>query len=140
MFAPSAGNLQSWEFIVVRDGGAKGQIADACHGQDFIADAPVVVIVCANGERSGSKYGSRGERFYSIADACIAGAYLQLAAADMGLGTVWVGAFNEERIRGILGIPNHITPIGVFPIGHPAEEGHRKERLPLEKVLHMEKW
>ncbi|MGB9635070.1 MAG: nitroreductase family protein [Candidatus Micrarchaeia archaeon] len=140
ILAPSAGNLQAWEFIIVRRTETKRAIADACYGQEFIVSAPVVVIVCANRKRSSEKYGKRGEEFYSIADACIVASYFQLAVAEKGLGTVWVGAFDNDEIKSILDLPVYIEPIAVFPIGHPAEKGHDKRRFDTSKVMHMEKW
>lgn len=138
--APSAGNLQAWDLVIVRDAGTREKLALAAYSQGFIAEAPIVVVVCANRQRSGRKYGKRGEDFYSIIDASILASYIQLAAADTGLSTVWVGAFDNGSVRKILSLPSFAEPVAILPIGYPAEKGHEKDRLPLEKVLHKEKW
>lgn len=138
ILAPSAGNLQAWEFIIVKSNAKKRGIVNACYGQDFIADAPVVIIVCANMMRSGSKYGDRGKKFYAVADACIVSSYIQLAAADKGLGTVWVGAFDDDELSHLLSLPDHIRPISVLPLGYPGEDGHGKDRMSLDEVIHYE--
>jgi nitroreductase len=97
--------------------------------------------VCANKKRSGVKYGERGEKFYSIVDACIAASYFQLAIADKGLGTVWVGAFDDKKVMQILDLPIHITPVGIFPVGHPREHIlEKKIRRPINKCVHKEKY
>jgi nitroreductase len=139
ILAPSAGNLQSWEFILIKDKTIKQKLVKIAYDQDFIAQAPIVLVLCANKERSKKKYGKRGE-LYSIIDASLAGAYLQLAIADSDLATVWVGAFDSDRLKQLLDIPEGVEPLGLFPIGYPAEEGKQKERFPLEKVLHKGKF
>jgi nitroreductase len=101
--APSAGNLQPWEFVVVRDPGRRGALAEAAHGQDFIAEAPVVIVVLANQARSATVYGRRGSELYSIQDTAAAIQNMLLAAWDMGLGSCWVGAFDEGAVAEIVG-------------------------------------
>ncbi len=140
ILAPSAGNLQAWEFILVKNAERKKKIASACFEQDFIMEAPIVIVVCANRKKSGSKYGKRGEEFYAVADACIVSAYIQLAAADRGLGSVWVGAFNNGALKEILKLPDYVEPVAVLPLGYPAEEGHEKNRMSLNQVLHNEEF
>jgi len=139
ILAPSAGNLQSWEFILIKDIETKKKLAKIAYGQNFISSAPVVIIICANKERSVRKYGERGN-LYSIIDAALAGSYLQLAVTDLGLATVWVGAFDSEKLKSLLEIPHNVEPIGIFPIGYPKEKGRKKERLPLQNFLHKEKF
>ena len=129
--APSAGNLQAYRVVLVRGRKDKQAIADAAYGQDFIVDAPVLVAFIGDRKRSAGKYGKRGEEFYSVQDATIAAAYCQLAAAALGLGSVWIGGFDEEKVAKILKCKPHEFPAAVIPVGHPAEhmEGHgRRER------------
>ncbi len=103
--APTAGNLQAYEIIIVRDAARKRQLAAAAWHQDFVAVAPVVLVFCANPDRNRGKYGERGARLYAVQDATIAVTYAQLAATVQGLGTCWVGAFDEGAVPQILNTP-----------------------------------
>jgi hypothetical protein len=96
--APSAGNAQPWRFIVVRDQGLKGKLVEAAYGQEFLAEAPVVVVVCADLERARRAYKERGEKLYCLQDTAAAVENLLLAATAKGLGTCWVGAFDEGKV------------------------------------------
>jgi len=119
--APSAGNLQGYEGVVVRDAAAQRALVKAALGQGFLAQAPVVLAVFASRRRSAAKYGSRGAALYCLQDATIACAYAQLAATALGLGTVWVGAFEDEAVRQVLCAPEDWQPVALLPIGYPAE-------------------
>jgi len=136
--APSAGNRQPWEFIVVRDGERKREVAEAAYGQHFIEEAPVVVVVCANLVRSATVYGRRGEELYAIQDTAAAVQNMLLAAFALGYGTCWVGAFDEEKVSRVLKIPKGVRPVAIVPIGRPAEKPSKTSRLPLSKVVHEE--
>jgi nitroreductase len=140
ILAPSAGNLQSWEFIVVRDRTTRRRLADAAVYQDFVGQAPVVIVTCANTRRSASKYGSRGANFYCLLDAALASMLILLTAAEEGLGCCYVGAFNDSEVARILGLPGYVRPVGLIPVGYPAEEPLMPGRFPLEMVVHQERW
>jgi len=134
--APSAGNLQARDFVVVRGKETREALAGAAGGQVSVAEAPVVVVVCANPERGGSS-GERG-KFCAEIDAAIAAENILLATSALGLGAVWVGGFDEKEVASVLGIP--VRPIALIPIGYPAEEPVRKERYPTEMLTHHERW
>ncbi|MHA1262971.1 MAG: nitroreductase family protein, partial [Candidatus Freyarchaeota archaeon] len=102
IMAPSAGNMQPWDFIVVRDEGQKKALARAALGQMFVASAPVVIVVCANKPRTARRYGSRGSELYCLQDTAAATQNILLAATAMGLAGCWVGAFNEEEASRVL--------------------------------------
>ena len=138
--APSAGNLQPWEFIVVRNPFIKTKLVDAALGQFFISQAPVVFIVCAVPRRSGSRYGSRGMNLYCYQDTAAAIQNLILTAKANGLGSCWVGAFNEKKVADALELPNDVRPIAIIPVGYPAERPKQRPRRPVYKVFHKEKW
>lgn len=140
IWAPSAGNLQSWEFVVVRDPARKEALARAAYGQGFVAQAPAVVVVCADRARSASEYGRRGWELYSIQDAAAATQNMLLAAHALGYGSCWVGAFDEGEVSRILGLPPRVRPLAIVPIGRPAEEPEPPPRLPLERVTHQEEF
>lgn len=136
-WAPSAGNLQARDFILVRNSEIKEKIAEAALYQNFINEAPVVIVVCANEKKSSYKYGSRGSELYCIQDATISAQNIMLTAYSLGLGSCWVGAFDENRIREILNIPEYVRPVAIIPIGYPDEI----PRAPPRSLdLHEDKW
>lgn len=127
-WAPSAGNLQSWYFVVARDESIKKALAGAAH-QEFIAQAPVVIVACADLERSASRYGDRGFFLYAIQDATIAAQNIWLTATEMGLGGVWVGAFDEGEASRILELSPKLRPIAMLAIGYPGESRSSTSRI-----------
>ena len=137
--APSAGNLQSRDFVVVRNSETKKKLADAALGQKFVADAPVVIVVCANMDRS-KPYGKRGESLYCIQDATAAIQNMLVAVHAEGLGACWVGAFDERQASGILELPSNARPIALIPVGHANESPPDGGRIPISRLTHMEKW
>lgn len=134
--APSAGNLQAYEVFVVKDKVKLKQLAEAAFGQEFIAEAPVALVFCANPARSRWRYGLRGEKLYCLQDATIACAYAQLSATALGLGSVWVGAFNEDEVRKIIGIGGNLIPVAILPIGYPDETPEPTPRREMDDLIH----
>jgi len=118
--APSAGDLQAYRIIVVRNQ-EKRQALSKDAEQPFIAEAPVCLVFCADPERSGAEYGDRGRSLYAVQDATIATAYTQLAIVAAGLGSTWVGFFDENKVRSTLNIDASLSPIAMLSIGYPAE-------------------
>ncbi len=133
--APSAGNLQPWRFIIIRDAARKNALAQAALGQSMVAAAPVVVVVCADQRRSGRYYSERGTNLFCIQDTAAAIENLMLAAFALGLGTCWVGSFDENRAADILRIPNSMRPVAIIPLGYPAEHPNPTPRRPLSEVV-----
>lgn len=136
--APSAGNIQPWEFVIVRDQQIKKQLSSAALNQALIEGAPVVIVVCANEARSGQGYGSRGVNLYCIQDTAAATQNILLAACAMGLGTCWVGAFREEMVRRSLNTPTDVRPVAIIPVGYPAENPALRKRRTLSEIIHRE--
>lgn len=114
---PSAGNLRAFRIMTVTDSETKIKIAQSAFDQMWIVQAPILFILIAQPQISSAKYGERGH-FYSICDAVIAGAYLQLAATNLGLSTGWVGAFNNAQLSAILKIQDPEFPIAIIPCGY----------------------
>lgn len=137
-WAPSAGNIQPWEFIVVREPKVKQGLAQAALNQTFIEEAPVVIVVCANQQRSGRGYGSRGVNLYCLQDTAAATQNMLLTACALGLATCWIGAFQEEEARKVLNIPNGLRPVAIVPVGHPAERPVAPSRRSLSEIVHHE--
>ena len=137
-WAPSAGNIQPWEFIIVRKPKIKRRLVEAALDQVFIEEAPVVIVVCANEVRSSQGYGVRGETLYCIQDTAAATQNIHLTAYSLGLGTCWVGAFREEEAREILKIPRGIRPVAILPVGYPAEAPIPRMRKSISQIVHYE--
>lgn len=133
--APSGGNLQAFRVFVVRDVRRKQELATAALDQQFMAQAPVVFVFCADKERSGRRYRQRGEDLYSLQDATIATAYAQLAATALGLATCWIGAFDENKVGQILKVPSGQHPIAMLPIGYAAEQPASTPRRPMDEIV-----
>ncbi|OYT61199.1 MAG: nitroreductase [Thermofilum sp. ex4484_15] len=134
IWAPSAGNLQPWIFIVVRDRELKEGLYLAAYGQEWVLNAPVVLIACADLSITGSVYGERGRNLYAIQDVAMACQNLMLRAADMGLGTCFIGAFDEGSVKKLLKLREDVRPLGIIPIGRPAERPSPPPRKPLDAV------
>jgi nitroreductase len=134
--APSAGNLQAYDIFVVRKADQKKALVRAALGQEFILAAGVVLVFCANSTHNARRYGERGRRLYAVQDAAVACTYAMLAAAALELGTVWVGAFNDDAVRQVIDAPENVTPVAILPIGYPAETPDRTPRRPLSKLVH----
>jgi len=137
-WAPSAGNIQPWEFIIVRKPRIKRRLVEAALGQMFIEEAPVVIVVCADEERSSQGYGVRGKTLYCIQDTAAAMQNIHLTAYSLGLGTCWVGAFREEEARKILKIPRGMRPVAIIPVGYPAEAPTARMRKSTSQIIHYE--
>ncbi|ACA59678.1 nitroreductase family protein [Candidatus Desulforudis audaxviator] len=121
-WAPSAGNLQPWHFYVVTTADRRRCLAQAALNQDFVAAAPVCIVVCAEPERSAKHYRERGRRLYCLQDTAAATQNILLAAAAAGLGSCWVGAFDEKRVADCLGLPPGMVPVALVPLGYPEQE------------------
>lgn len=138
LWAPSAGNLQSRKFYFVIDPGTKNKLAKAALGQNFISRAPLVVVACTD-SRISARYGDRGVNLYSIQDAAASVMNMMLAAHELGLGTVWVGAFNEFDVFEILGLPENLRPVAIIPVGYPARTPPAPPRVRSEDAIEFVK-
>lgn len=137
--APSAGNREAWDVIVVTDPGKREFLSRSTLHQRHVAQAPLVLVVCAYYDRSMSRYGERGT-LYAVQDATIACTYLMLAAHARGLQSCWIGAFQEEEVRRILDIPTNVRPVALLTIGKGTPPSYHTGRMPLAHHLHQESW
>ena len=133
--APSAGNCQPWHFVVIRSERTKGLLAEAAYDQRFIADAPVVIVVCADPARSAWRYGSRGVQLYCLQDTAAATEHILLAVTALGLGACWVGAFDEGAASQVLDLPTDLRPVAIVPIGYPIARHQQTSRRSLKEVV-----
>jgi nitroreductase len=129
--APSAGNLEPWKFVVIKDDKIKKKLTWAAYGQEFISSAPVCIVVCAEPDRSATRYGQRGAELYCLQDTAAAVQNILLTATAYGLGSCWVGAFDETKVKYCLNLDQRFRPVAVIPIGYPAEE---VEEIPRRSV------
>ena len=134
--APSAGNLQSYEVYLSRGAEGAAALALATFHQDFVAQAPVVLVFCTHAARSAVQYGERGAQMYSLQDATIACTLAMLTATALGLATVWIGAFNPEAVSKVIGAPVEHVPVAVLPVGYAGQEPELTTRRPLGELVH----
>lgn len=135
--APSARNAQEWRFVAVRDRETRAKIAHEAARQPFIGTAAVLLACCAETD---GRVMRCGQPAYPI-DVAIAMDHLALAAAAEGLGTCWIGSFDEAAVKHILGIPGDVRVVQLMPLGYPQDPAPvAKSRLGRDKVLHHERW
>jgi nitroreductase len=132
--APSAGNAQPWAFVRVRDAALREAVARAAYGQRFVAEAPLLVVVCADLEQAERAYGTRGRELYCLQDTAAAAQNLLLCAHACGLGACWIGAFREAELAALLGLRPVLRPVALLAIGWPAEQPGPPGRRPLEEI------
>lgn len=135
IWAPSAGNLQARKFYFVFNDKVKEKLAKAAPGQDFIAEAPLVIVACVDFKRIEWRYGTRGREVYSIVDTALSVENLFLTAWELGLGGVLVGALDERAVVKILNLPESQRPIGIIPLGYPDESPEPPERVSKEEAV-----
>lgn len=134
----SAGNLQPWEFIVVRDDDQKKKLAVAALRQKTVVDAPVDIVVCANMDREHLRFDKRGT-LYGVQDTAAAVGLMMVIANALDLGAVWVRAFDEEEVKVILGLPDELRPVAILAVGYPASTTE-ESRTPFEHVTWADKY
>lgn len=135
-WAPSAGNLQSRKFYFVKNEKIKKMLAQAALNQNFIAEAPLVIVGCTD-SRISSKYGKRGVELYTIQDVAASIMGMMLVAHQNGLGSTWVGAFHEGDVRGILRLPGHLTPVAIVPVGYPSKIPYPPPRVSIQEAVEV---
>lgn len=128
--APSAKNRQEWRFIVVREKEIREKLVDACKGQRFIREAPVVIVGLADPSVS---------RWYKV-DLGIAMEHIALEAVELGLGTCWIGAFYQDKVKEILDIPEDKEVVALLTVGYPKEEGIKTPRKSLDEIVCYERY
>lgn len=135
--APSAGNLQAYEVYLVCDDKHKASLVRAAGDQEFLSQAPIVLVFCTHASRSAIRYGVRGVDLYCVQDATIACTFALLATTALGLSTVWVGAFDEDEVQSIINAPHAFCPVAMIPIGYAAESPRMRPRQSLNDLVHQ---
>lgn len=133
-WAPTGANLQPWHFVVVRDEQKKKELAKYARfffvKSSHVGDAPCVIVLCY--EKNKSRFG--------IYDVTLAGGNIILAAHAIGLGSCWIGAFDEKKVKEVLNIPENVSVVALITVGYPKENPSPPPRIELEKVVHYETW
>ena len=139
-WAPSAGNTQPLELVIVKAAVTKQKLSEAALNQSLIQQASIVIVVCADVTRSSRGYGIRGELLYSIQDTAAATENILLAAQELGLTTCWIGAFHEKEVAKIINAPKSVKPIAIIPVGYPAFRPVVPQKRALNEIVHYEKF
>jgi len=134
--APSASNRQEWRYVVVRDKSIRQSLSRAACGQSFVAEAPVVIVCCAETDEHRM---ACGQLCYPI-DVAISVDHMTLKAVEEGLGTCWIGAFQEEEVKRILNIPKRIRVVALLPLGYPRTIPLPTMRRSSENIICYEQW
>ena len=134
--SPSASNRQEWKFIIVKNKETRKKLANAAFGQAFIGEAPVVIVACATESKS---IMACGQPAYTV-DLSIALSFMILEAWELGLGTCWIGAFEEEEVKKILKVPEQIRVVAMTPLGFPDQPPSQKSRKGLDQIVCFEKY
>ena len=125
---PSAGALESWDAVIIRDKGIKEALYDASFSQEHILTAPVIIVVCANYIRAMSRFAEEGI-MYAIEEATVAATYMMLAAHAAGLCSCWTGGFDAVEVRETLLLPNHLRPVVLLTLGYASSIPTACERM-----------
>lgn len=139
-FAPSAGNVQDWKFVVVTEDSIKRAVAVACVQQLWIESAPVIVVVCGEPVKGERLYGARGKSVYAVQNCAAAIENMLLVAHGVGLGACWVGAFELDMLRSALSVPGDVVPQAVVCLGYADEKPPVPPRYELENVVFLERY
>jgi nitroreductase len=138
--APTAGNLQEWEFVVVEDDAKKEALSEAALGLRHVKIAPSVIVICADLRKAALKYGKRGELVYAPEDIGGCAAYMGLAANALEIGFDLIKSFDEEEVKNILNLPENVRPLILMPIGYPKGKKEDRKINPFENVTYVNKW
>jgi len=136
--APSAGNVQDWRFILVTKEDVRKKIAEACVKQYWMQDAPVHIVVVGQPKKVATFYGEKGEKIYCMHGCAAAAENMLIAATAQGLGSCWVGAFEEGMLRKALNIPADVSPQAVITIGYAAEKPRMPQKFKMENITFIE--
>ena len=133
--SPSAKNQQNWKFIVVQDGETRERLTKAI-GQSFVGEAPIILVCCGTEPESIMRC---GQSRYTV-DLSIATAYMILEAYEQGLGTCWLGSFDEGKVKEVLNIPEEVRVVSITPLGYPSESPSQRTRKTLDEIVSYDKY
>ena len=129
--APSAMNVQPWYFIVVTDAEKRRKISKSGRFAKFLKESPVVIVGCGDSNASPK---------WHVIDVSIAMQNIVLAAVGKGLGTCWIGSFDEEKLKNVLNMPTQVKPVAIVTVGYPNETPAPPKRRSHDQIIHVEKY
>jgi len=141
-FTHSSDNIQNWKFIIIKDSETKKHIIQECPDQDWMLTAPVLIAVCCEKNEAKKNYGAMGD-LIATQNCSIITNNIMLIANDLGLGTCWVGKFNQSIIAQLLNIPSDVELQAILTLGYPEAtkfEFKTPKRLEVTKMLYLEKY
>lgn len=134
--APSAANRQEWKFIVVKNQETREKLVEAANGQKFVGQAPVTIVCCST---ESERVMPCGQFAYTV-DLSIAVSFMILEATELGLGTCWLGAYDEEAVKKVLDIPDEIRVPAMFTLGYADENPDSRPRKDIDEVVSIDKF
>jgi nitroreductase len=134
--APSAANRQEWKFVVVKDEETRIKLVEACMGQKFVEEAPILIAACST---ESERIMPCGQHAYSV-DLSIALSYMTLQATELDLGTCWLGAYKEDAVKELLKIPDEIRIVGMITLGYPDESPDARPRKSIGEITSIDNW
>ncbi|MBI4438437.1 nitroreductase family protein [Candidatus Woesearchaeota archaeon] len=137
--APSAGNIQSWRFIVVESHPKRKALAEACLRQYWMEEAPVHILIVMLLKKVREFYGKRAD-FYAVQESAMAAQNMLLAAQVVGLGSCFVSAFDDEKVSEIFSLPADVRPMGIVTLGYPNESPEEPLKYRIENVTFIDRW
>jgi len=139
-WAPSPDNMQTWEFIVVTSDKKREKLAQAAFNNDKIEQAPVTIVICRDDERAERKHGDKGLKQYSVQENAACMQNMLLEAHNQGLGSSWVGNFEEERVKDILRIPEEVTPLSLVVVGYVESLERQGRKFKITSLTYMNEY
>lgn len=136
--APTAANRQPFQLIILSTENRRDELR-RIYDRDWFVEAPIVICACGVPTEGWKRHKYDGKD-YTAVDVAIVVDHITLQAADLGLGTCWVAAFDPGAAREILGIPPEVVPVAFTPLGYPVQSPQDKERKPLEELVRYEQW
>lgn len=137
-WAPSAGNVQPWEFVIASAEKTKQQLAHAAFNQKGLKEASIVIVVCADERRAFESYNVRGRSLHCLQDTAAAIQNILLTAYSLGLGSCWIGAFKEDEVKKVVNAPAEMRPVALIPVGYPNESPSERNRRSVREIMHQE--
>lgn len=138
--APCAGNIMNWFFIVVDDDAKKDALSHASFDQDWMAQAPLHIVLVSKPDDIVRNYGIRGERLYDIQGIAAVAENMLICAHAIGLGACWVSAFDEDKVKSILSIPLEMRPQAIITLGYATEQPATPLKHKIDKLVYWNSW
>jgi nitroreductase len=134
--APSAMGLQAYKIFIIKNSSMKQKLVKASHDQPYV-NSDTVLVFCTDPKRTRAAMGPKGEYFFAVQDATIAAAYAQMAATAEGLHSIWIGHFNEKKVKKI--VKTKLKPICILSIGYSSERSEPKDEKKISSIVSVRK-